>query len=83
MRSSQAIAAESHKTTSLVRVNLLQPGAALVQCSVDSCSDGQGATDNGAHADQEAGEGLRAGFTVDDLHGRDVLRLLVYDLPML
>lgn len=44
--------------TSLVRVNLLQPGATFVQGSVDSCGDGERAADNGAYADQEAGEGL-------------------------
>lgn len=53
----------------LVRVNLLQSRAAFVKCSVDSCSDGQGTANDGAYTDQEAGEGLRAGFAVDDLHG--------------
>jgi hypothetical protein len=47
-----------HSTISLVRVHLLQPGATLVQSSVDSCSDGQGTANDGAYADQETGEGL-------------------------
>ena len=57
----------------LARVHLLQPRTTLVQSPIDSSSDRQSSADNGADADEEAREGLGAGFAVDDFHGGDVL----------
>lgn len=57
----------------LVRVHLLDLVGALVQHAVDGGGHGKGAADDGAEADEEAGEGLGALFAVDDFHGGDVL----------
>jgi hypothetical protein len=57
----------------LIRVQLLNSVHTLVERTVDGCSNGERATDHGTEADEEAGESLFADFTVDDLHGRDVL----------
>lgn len=48
----------SSTTTPLIRVNLLQPRPTLIQRPIDRSSDRQSAADNGADADEEAGEGL-------------------------
>jgi hypothetical protein len=42
----------------LARVHLFQPRTTLVQSPIDSSSDRQSSTDNGADADEEAREGL-------------------------
>lgn len=54
-------------------MHLPHPLMALIQRAIDSGGDGQGAADHGTDADEEAGEGLGAGFAVDDFHGGDVL----------
>lgn len=49
---------KTRKPSHLIRVDLLQPRTALVQRPVDRRGDRQGAADDGADADEEAGEGL-------------------------
>lgn len=47
---------------------------ALVQRTIYRCRDGERAAYHGAHAHEEAGEGLGANLAIDDLHWGDVLR---------
>ena len=54
-------------------MKLLYVLRALVQRAVDGGGDGEGATNDSADADEEAGERLAARFTVDDLHWRNIL----------
>lgn len=54
-------------------MHLLDLVRALVQHAIYGGGDGERAADDGAQADEEAGEGLEALFAVDDFHGRDVL----------
>lgn len=52
---------------------LLQPGSALKQATVNGRGNGQGAADNRAQPRQEAKERLGSLLAVDDLHGGNVL----------
>ena len=54
-------------------MQLLQPRAPLVDSSVDRSSDCQRSADHRADPCEEAGEALRSGFAVDDLHRADVV----------
>ena len=58
----------------LIRMHLLNPRVAFVDDSVQRSSHRQSSSNNGADADEEAGEALCALFAIDDLHGRDILR---------
>ena len=49
-------------------VELLDMLPAPVERAIEGGRDGQCAADDGAHADEKAGEGPGAGFAVDDLH---------------
>lgn len=53
----------------LLRMDLLNLVDAFVQGAVDGRGDGKRTANDSAEADEEAGEGLVADFTVDDLHG--------------
>ena len=54
-------------------MQLFDPRRPLVHAPVDGRRHGQRAADDGAHAGQEADEGLGALFAVDHFHGGDVL----------
>ena len=54
-------------------MQLFDPRRPLVHAAVDGSRHGQRAADDGAHAGQEAEEGLGALFAVDHFHGGDVL----------
>ena len=54
-------------------MQFLYPRCTLVECSVYSCCNGQCATNDGAHAGQEAGECFAAFFAIDYFHGGDVV----------
>jgi hypothetical protein len=53
----------------LARVQLLDTHASLIQTTVQSRSDCQSTTNDGANTGKEAGEGFGASLLVDDLHG--------------
>lgn len=54
-------------------MHLPHPLMTLIQRTIHGGGDGQGAANHSTDADEEAGEGLGAGFAVDDFHGGDVL----------
>jgi len=55
-------------------MQLLHRPLSLVQQTIYRRSYSQRATNDRTYTDQEAREGLGAYLTVNDLHGRDVLR---------
>jgi len=56
------------RSVTLTLMHLLHSLSTLVQRSVDGSGYSQGSTDDGADADQKAGEALAACFSVNDLH---------------
>lgn len=54
-------------------MHLLDAHHALVQTTIQSSSDGQSTTNDGADTRQETGEGLGASLAVDDLHRGDII----------